>query len=106
MPDPKLPLPGEEELVVGKTYLVEDVQKFHSEVQGFEGYRLTLSAGPNDVLAIPLWTREIAGRKSKLGSFMMALGEKVGSWNGRCVIIKTWEPRNRVVEEVECQKGK
>ena len=96
---PQLPLPGEEEIEYGEAYEVVSCESFTSDVQGFNGYRLILQAKGGEPFAIPLWSRDVVGRKSKMGAFLVALGQDIESWLGRWVEFVTWEPRNREVIE-------
>ena len=96
---PQLALPGEEEIEYGVVYQVVSCEPFTSDVQGFKGYRLVLQAEGDELFAIPLWSRDVVGRRSKMGAFMMALGQDIESWPGRWVEFVAWEPRNREVIE-------
>jgi len=96
---PQLPLPGEEEIEYGVAYEVVSCGSFTSDVQGFSGYRLVLQAEGGEPFAIPLWSRNVVGRKSKMGAFLVALGQAISEWPGRWVEFVTWEPRNREVKE-------
>lgn len=95
---PQLPLPGEEAIVLDKEYTIVSVEEFTSDVQGFYGWRVTLDGGPDDLLAIPLWVRDIVGRKSKLGSFIEALGNDPKVWEGRIIKFARWVERDRLIE--------
>ena len=99
--DPTLPLPGDEAVQLGIPYKVTAVQDFVSEVQGFSGYRVILDGGEGNQIAIPLWYREIAGRRSKLGAFMVALGEDIPEWTGKKIVFVNWQDRERVIEAVK-----
>ena len=98
---PHLTLPGEEAIEIGKHYLIQEASEFHSDVQGYRGYRIVLDGGEDDVLVIPLWYKEVASRTSKLGSFMVALGEDIKTWKGKRVALLVWEDKNRKVVEVQ-----
>ena len=96
---PQLALPGEEEIEYGVAYEVVSCEPFVSDVQGFSGYRLVLQAKEGEPFTIPLWRRDVVGRKSKMGAFLVALGRDMKSWPGRWVEFLLWEPRNREVIE-------
>ena len=96
---PQLALPGEEKIEYGVAYQVVSCEPFTSEVQGFVGYRLVLQAEEGEPFAIPLWSRDVVGRKSKMGAFLVALGQDISAWPGQWVEFLSWEPRNREVIE-------
>jgi len=98
---PQLPLPGEETLKLGQKYVILSVEEFKSDVQGFLGWRVTLDGGKDDLLAIPLWVRDIVGRSSKLGAFLVALGQDSDSWNGHIIEFVKWQPRDREIKVVK-----
>ena len=98
---PSLLMPGEEALELKHPYTVVNVEPFTSEVHGYQGYRVILDGGEDHQLAIALWHRPVASRTSKWGSFAVALGEDMSKWLARVIKVISWEPRNRVVEEVK-----
>lgn len=98
---PFLPPAGDEAVILNHTYVVVGVEPFTSEVQGLKGFRIVLDGGEDHILAIPAWDRPVVGRKSKLGSFMVALGEDMTKWPTRKVQIKSWQERDREVVEVK-----
>lgn len=94
-------MPGEEALVIGQHYTVVNVEPFISEIHKWEGYRVVLDGGEDHQLMVTLWHRPVASRTSKWGSFAVALGEDMSKWLARVIKVISWEPRNRVVEEVK-----
>jgi len=98
---PEMPLPGEECMILNHTYEIKNVESFTSELRGFEGIRVTLNDGSDLFWAVALWMgRQIVGRKSKLGAFILALGNDPDKWVGQKIQFKKWEPRDRVIEKV------
>ena len=97
---PELPLPGDESIVIGKPYTILTVDDFESEVQHFEGWRVTLEEEKGFKVAIPLWYGETVSRKSRMGSFMVELGNDPEKWIGKIIKFVSWTERNRVVEVV------
>ena len=95
-----LPLPGDEAVKVGQKYVVLTVEGFTSEVQGFVGYRVTLDGGKDNTIALPLWQRGTVGTKSKLGSFIIALGTNTDNWIGKTIRFKSWIEKKREIEVV------
>lgn len=96
-----LPLPGDEAVKLDKKYIILDVQEFTSEVQGLKGWRVTLDGGKDDILALALWSRDVASYYSKLGSFMSVLGNLTDNWVGKTIIFKSWTDRKREIEIVK-----
>jgi len=98
---PQIPLPGEEKLKLDHAYRIVSCEEFFSELRNYHGLRVTLNGGTDDLIAVPLWLRETAGRKSKIGAFVSVLGEDVDRWVGKVIVFREWKPRNRVIEEVK-----
>lgn len=97
---PELPLPGDEAVKIGHKYTIITVEPFTSEVQQYNGWRVTLDGGKDNLIAIPLWQVEIAGRKSKFGAFIVALGNNPDKWIGKTIEFVTWAERNRQIKVV------
>lgn len=97
---PVLPLPGEEILKLNLPYAVMSVEPFKSEVNGYFGFRVVLDGGKDNVLSLALWYGETVGRKSKMGSFMVALGQDVLTWPLKIIKVISWNAKNRIVELV------
>ena len=99
--NPQLPLPGEEAIKLDKKYVIMEVKDFTSEVQKLHGWRVTLDGGGDDLLAIPLWFREVVGRRAKMGSFIAALGNDPDAWVGHTIQFVAWAERNREIKVVK-----
>jgi len=98
---PKVVKPGEEGIELGRKYQIKGVEDFISDLQKLEGLRVTLVDSAGDEIAIALWTgRKVVGRKSKFGSFVVALGEKPSNWIGQEIIFESWSKANRQVRKV------
>ena len=100
IPMPDLPFPSDEAIKLNKDYVLVDVSPFTSEVQGFNGYRVVLDGGSDDLIAIALWSREVVGRSSKLGSFLVALGRDQEEWTGKIIQFVAWQPKDRLIRVV------
>jgi len=98
---PQLTLPGDEAVKLDKDYIILTTEEFVSDVQGFLGWRVTLDGGANNILAIPLWVRDIVGRSSKTGSFIVALGDDHAKWVGHTIQFVSWQPRDRKIKVVK-----
>lgn len=100
--------PGEEALQLHRPYIILNVEEFKSDVFGFLGLRLTLDGGgtSDSIIAIPLWTRDVVGKQSKLGSFIDLLGDETDDWIGEAIQFDAWSPKNRQVSLVSVPKAK
>lgn len=98
---PQLPLPGAEAIKVGQKYVILTVEEFVSELQNFEGWRVTLDGGKDNLLAIPLWYGETVSRTSKLGSFVDKLGNDYDKWIGKIIKFVKWSPKDNEITIVE-----
>ena len=102
----------------GRTYVVTEVEERKTDVQGFVGQRVKFEpterkADDDEDYATMLWSREEAGVKSKLGSFMAAFLDYLGdedlafetdNWVGCTIRIVKWQPRDREIEVIEGKK--
>jgi len=102
MPEyPQVAQVGEEGIELGVRYKIKAIEDFVSELSHFEGIRVTLEDSKGSEIAIPLWTgRKTVGRKSKFGSFVVALGNDPEKWVGKEIIFISWTKGNRVIEKV------
>jgi len=97
----QVPLPGDEELKIGATYRIKKVEPFTSQLRGFEGLRVEIDeVGGSQSLSIPLWQRDLASRRSKIGAFVIALGDDTDKWIGKQIIFEAWARGNRVIKVV------
>jgi len=95
-----LPLPGDEAIKLGHKYRIASVEEFTSDVQGLKGIRVTLDGGKDEKIALALWLRSTVGKKSKLGSFVVALGDNTDNWIGKHIRFISWIERKREIEVV------
>jgi len=91
-------LPEPEE---GHTYQIKETELFTSQVRGYKGLRVAMTDvyDSTEVVAA-LWTRDIAGEKSKLGAFIVALGSDTDTWPGKKINILRWKTGDRQIEVV------
>jgi hypothetical protein len=93
-------------------YRIVAVEEVKTAVQGFTGIRISMKSDKNpDVnYATMLWTREVAGKSSKLGSFIYAFKEFFGdiekamdtdNWIGHTVRLISWAPKKREVKVLD-----
>jgi len=102
MPEyPEVAQPGEEGIELGRKYQIKGVEDFISDLQKHEGLKVTLVDSAGDEIAIALWTgRKTVGRKSKFGSFAVALGGNPSQWIGKEIVFVSWTRGNRVIEKI------
>ena len=86
----------------GHIYTITETELFTSQVRGYKGLRVAMTdiEGDKPVVAA-LWMREIAGSKSKLGSFVAALGDDSDTWVGKKIKFVTWRPNDRKIEVIQ-----
>jgi len=90
-------LPEPEE---GKTYTIREAEVFTSQVRSYKGIRVSMVAEDNTEVVTALWTRDIAGEKSKLGTFISVLGNDTDKWISKKIKFVSWRPGNRKIEQV------
>jgi len=90
------------EPIEGHIYTITETELFTSQVRGYKGLRVAMTdqADGNQVVAA-LWMREIAGSKSKLGSFISILGDETDAWVGKKIRFVTWRPGDRKIEVIQ-----
>jgi len=96
----------------GESYLITKVEEIKTQVQGFQGLRVSLKSEKksNVEYATMLWLREAAGAKSKLGAFLSAFEKFFGSeeealqysnWVNHKIRIISWKPRAREIVVID-----
>ena len=90
------------EPVEGHIYVIGEAELFTSAVRGYKGLRVPMVdvADKSEVVAA-LWMREVAGEKSKLGSFISVLGEDTDSWTNKKIQIVAWRQGNRKIGVIQ-----
>jgi hypothetical protein len=91
----QLPEPKENE-----TYTIQEVETFTSQVRAYKGLRVKMVTAQNEVAVSALWLRQVAGKKSKLGAFVTALGNNTDNWVNRRIRIVAWRDKNREIQLV------
>jgi len=100
------PLPPFHEGLAGTISKVEIIK---TQLRGYEGIRVILSdtnceeCGKAKGLDTNehgdmLWLRESVGQKSKLGAFVLTLGNDTDNWIGKRIVIKTWQSKSRSIQ--------
>jgi hypothetical protein len=90
------------EPIEGHIYQITETELFTSQVRSYKGLRVSMKddADGTEVVSA-LWMREIAGSKSKLGSFVAALGKNSDAWVGKKIRFVTWRPNDRKIEAIQ-----
>jgi hypothetical protein len=90
------------EPIEGHIYLITETELFTSPVRSYKGLRVSMKdvVDGTEVVAV-LWMRDIAGEKSKLGSFVSVLGDESDSWVGKKIKFVTWRPGDRKIEVIQ-----
>lgn len=90
------------EPIEGHIYQIIEAELFTSQVKSYKGIRVGMKdvADGSEVVSA-LWMRDIAGEKSKLGSFISTLGDNTDSWTGKKIKFVTWRPNDRKIEVLQ-----
>jgi len=51
-----------------------------------------------NLYSLTLWMQDTASSNSKLGSFLVALGNNTESWVGKTIRVRTWRNKEREIE--------
>jgi hypothetical protein len=89
-----------EGLKEGEIYTVLGAEQIRTDVQGFNGVRVTCRSADGGEVAEMLWIRPIVGERTKLGAFVKVLGPDTDGWIGKKIKVLKWERRNRQIEKV------
>lgn len=99
----------------GAVYVITAVEERTTAVSGYKGIRVSLEPekrkeGDDDIYATMLWSREEAGVKSKLGSFISAFLDFLGdedmafdtdNWAKHKIRIISWKAKAREITVLE-----
>lgn len=88
------------EPVEGQTYTITEAEIFTSQVRSYKGIRVSMEAQDGTTVVTALWTRDIAGEKSKLGTFISVLGNDTDKWIAKKIKFVSWRAGNRKIELV------
>ena len=64
------------------------------------GFRVSLKDDNNNLYSTMLWNKETASKKSKIGSFVSALGPDTDNWINHRVLFSSWTEKDRVVKDL------
>jgi len=74
-------------------------------VHGWDGVRVVLQDDNGVEYSEVLWKRNEVGPKSKLGAFILELGDNTDDWVGKRIKILVWKEKAREIVQV-VPKGK
>ena len=86
------------EAAEGQTYEITEVEEFTSQIRGYKGLRVSMKDKEGEEVVEALWLRDVAGSRSKLGSFIVVLGKDTDAWIGKSITFISWKPSNRVIQ--------
>ena len=112
MPKIKASLTTGQEPTEGGVYKILSVEEVKTAIQGYSAYRVVLEpekrkGDDRNVYATMLWSREVAGVRSKLGAFMAAFLDFTGdedaaadtdNWLEHTIRFVKWQPRDRQIQ--------
>jgi len=99
----------------GLSGTISKVEVIKTQLKGYDGVRVVLSntnceecgkaqgLDTNDHAGM-LWLRDNVGQKSKLGAFIIALGDDTDNWVGKKIVIKTWQSKARAIQVLDSRK--
>lgn len=95
---PKIPSEvreGADNVELNIPYEIINVEDVTTEVSAFSGIRVELLTKTGKVGSIMLWQRPVTGTASKLGVFMIALGDNTDKWLHKWITFIGWDKGNR-----------
>ena len=89
------PQPPFSEGLVGTIVKAEKVKTMR---MGYDGVRVILEDEQKNQYGEMLWLREQVGTRTKLGAFIITLGNDIRKWIGKKIRIVSWKPKDRKIE--------
>jgi hypothetical protein len=89
------PLPTFFEGLVGTIIRAEKVK---TQRMGYEGIRVVVQDEKGNQYGEMLWIREQVGTRTKLGTFIVALGNDTRKWLMKKIRVISWKPKDRAIE--------
>lgn len=84
--------------IEGGIYTIATAEVFVSQVRSYKGIRVGMVGTDGKPAVEVLWLRDVAGEKSKLGSFVKCLGNNTDSWISRKIRFVEWRQNTRKIE--------
>jgi len=85
----------------GTIYTIGECELITTQVRSYKGLRVAMKAEDGTEVVTVLWMRDVAGEKSKLGSFISALGDDTDAWEGKKIRFVAWREGNRKIEVLQ-----
>jgi len=92
------PLPPFFEGLVGTIIRAEKVKTMR---MGYNGVRVVVQDEKGNQYGEMLWIRDQVGTRTKLGTFITALGNDTRKWINKKIRIVSWKPKDRAIEVLE-----
>ena len=89
---------GADDVTEGVPYEIVNVEEITTDVAFYKGIRVSLLDKKKAEGNVMLWQRKVTGTGSKLGVFIVALGNDTDRWLHKWVIFKVWQDRKRELE--------
>ena len=86
---------GADDVTEGIAYEIINIEDITTDVQSLQGIRVSLRDQKGREGNVMLWKRRITGTGSKLGVFIILLGDNTDKWLHKWVIFKVWQDRKR-----------
>jgi hypothetical protein len=82
----------------GLTATIVKAEKIKTQRMGYKGVRVVVEDEKGNQYGEMLWIREQVGTRTKLGTFLTALGNDTRNWIGKKIHVITWKPKDREIE--------
>ena len=91
---------GADDVEVGVAYQITNVETVDTDVQHLSGIRVSLKDAKGGEGNVMLWQRKVTGTMSKLGAYIITLGDNTDTWLNKWVVHDPWQVRNNVLTVV------
>lgn len=86
------------EIIAGKTYRISSAKVTKTEVHDYEAVVVILESVPEgEVYNTMLWIQKTVSQRSKLGTFLNALGDDTDKWKGKVIEVVKWTEKDREI---------
>ena len=89
------------EPIEGRVYTIAAATMETTQVRAYKMCRVELKDEQGNTAIAILWLRSVASEKSKLGSFVQALGTQTDTWIGKRIEFIAWRQGNRQIKVVQ-----
>lgn len=91
---------GKYEILKAEETIVKD-ERQHKEYPAISIVMKSTDKTDKNVYTESLWLADTASSNSKLGSFLVALGNNTDNWVGKTVLFREWSNRDREIEVIK-----